>query len=210
LLALLAAEAIMNIVQSSLKIVQYPHPSLKHKARPLAAIDKKVHLIAGAMLELMYEHRGLGLAGPQVGLPFQMFVANYEADPENREVEGVFLNPVIVDKKGGTVEAEEGCLSFPKLFQKVRRARTVCVQAYDLAGNLIETELTDLRARIWQHEVDHLHGILFIDKLGPIGKLASHRSLRELEREYRKAQGRGEIQPDIDIERVLVELEQRA
>jgi peptide deformylase len=200
----------MNIVQSALKIVQFPHPSLRHKARPLAAIDKKVHLVAGAMLELMYEHRGLGLAGPQVGLPFQMFVANYQGDPENRAAEGVFLNPVIIEKKGGMVEAEEGCLSFPKLFQKVRRARTVSVQAYDLSGNLIEVELSDLKARIWQHEVDHLHGVLFIDKLGPIGKLASRGSLRELEREYRRAQERAEIMADADLEKNLVELERLA
>jgi peptide deformylase len=197
----------MNIVLPALKIVQFPHPSLRHKARPLTHIDKRVHLVAGAMLELMYEHRGLGLAAPQVDLPFQIFVANYEGDPEDRDAEKVFLNPMILEKSGGVVEAEEGCLSFPRLYQKVRRAKTVVVEYYDLAGQKQMETLSDMRARIWQHEVDHLHGVLFIDKLGPIGKLGSRSSLQKFEREYRKAQERGEIQPDAEIEKRLTELE---
>ena len=85
----------MDILQPPLKIVQYPHPSLRHKAVPLKAIDKKVQLVAGAMLELMYENHGLGLAAPQVGLPFQMFVVNYAGDPEKRDLEGIYINPVL-------------------------------------------------------------------------------------------------------------------
>jgi peptide deformylase len=196
----------MDILQPPLKIVQYPHPSLRHKGVPLTAIDKKVHLVAAAMVELMYENHGLGLAAPQVGLPFQMFVCNYAGDPEQREQEGVYINPVIIERKG-SVEGEEGCLSFPKLFQKVRRARTIKAQAYNLQGQLIELDMSDLPARIWQHEVDHLHGILYIDKFGPIAKLSSRGSLREFERDYRKAQERGEIPPDEEIERRLTELE---
>ena len=95
------------------------------------------------MLELMYEQNGLGLAAPQVGLPFQMFVVNYGGDPAEKELEGVYINPVILEKEG-TMEGEEGCLSFPKLFRKVRRAKTVRVQAYNLEGNLVELELSDL------------------------------------------------------------------
>src|ERR1700722_13416957 len=156
----------MDIMQPPLKIVQYPHPSLRHKARPLTAIDKRVHVVAGAMIELMYANHGLGLAAPQVGLPFQMFVVNYAGDPEKRDLEGVYINPVVIERKGGTLEGEEGCLSFPKLFQKVRRAKTITAQAYNLQGQLIEVEMSDLPARIWQHEVDHLHGVLYIDKFG--------------------------------------------
>jgi peptide deformylase len=199
----------MDILQPPLKIVQYPHPSLRHKAVPLTAIDKKVHLVAAAMVEQMYENHGLGLAAPQVGLPFQMFVANYVGDPENREMEGIYINPVIIERKG-SVEGEEGCLSFPKLYQKVRRARTIKAQAYNLQGQLIELDLSDLPARIWQHEVDHLHGILYIDKFGPIAKLSSRGSLREFERDLHKAQERGEIPPDVEIEWRLKELEAQA
>lgn len=199
----------MEILQPPLQIVHYPHPSLRHPAKPLSAIDRKVVQAAEAMLELMYEHRGLGLAAPQVGLPFQMFVANYAGDREQRDLEGVFINPVIIEKRG-SMEGDEGCLSFPELFQKVRRARTVRVQAYNLQGQLIEGEFSDLPARIWQHETDHLHGVLFIDKLGPIGKLAARGALREFEHVYRRAQQRGEIPSDPEIEKRLSDLEAAA
>jgi peptide deformylase len=193
-------------VQSSLKIVQFPHPSLRHRAVPLTAIDQKVQYHAAAMLALMYEHRGLGLAGPQVGLPYQILVMNYAGDPQQPDKEGVFLNPVILERKG-TVEGEEGCLSFPGLFQKVRRARTAKVQAYNLQGQLVEIDVSELPARIWQHEVDHLHGELFIDKMGWLAQRAARDSLKAFEREYRQAQQRGEIPPDEEIERHLRELE---
>src|SRR5207253_1525225 len=109
-------------------------------------------------LELMYAARGLGLAAPQVGLPYQMIVLNPSGEAEQREEEGVYVNPVVLDRKG-SVEDEEGCLSFPGLFQKVRRAKTVKVQAYNLKGELIEAVVHDLPARLWQHEVDHLAGV---------------------------------------------------
>ena len=189
-----------------MKIVRYPHPALRHQSRPLTAIDRKVEEAAAQMLELMYEHKGLGLAAPQVALPYQLIVLNPSGDPENRDEEGVYINPMVLEKKG-TVEDEEGCLSFPGLFQKVRRAKTVKVQAYNLKGELIEEVIHDLPARLWQHEVDHLHGVLFIDKLGPIGKLASRSALREFEREYTRAQERGQIPPDTEIEKALTALE---
>ncbi len=197
----------MNIVQAPLKIVQYPHPSLRYKARPLTAIDAKVRRCAAEMLALMYEQRGLGLAATQVALPYQLLVMNYAGDPEQLEKEGVFINPMILDRKG-TMEGEEGCLSFPGLFQKVRRARTVQVMAYNLEGQLLQIELSELPSRVWQHEVDHLHGELFIDKLGTIGKLSSRGALREFERLHRKAQTRGELPPDEELMKRLRELEQ--
>jgi peptide deformylase len=184
-----------------MKIVRYPHPSLRHVARPLTAIDKQVQLQIGAMLDLMYEGKGLGLAGPQVVYPFQIFVMNL--DPEDKAKQSVFINPVIIDRKS-TIEGEEGCLSFPGLYQRVRRAKTVRYRAYDLKGDLVEgTTKSDLEARVWQHEVDHLHGELFIDKMGPIARLASRNELKEFEREYRKAQEKGEIPPDADIKKQL-------
>src|SRR4051812_6360662 len=153
-----------------MKIVNYPHPSLRHAAKPLMAIDNDVRRAAGEMLELMYSAKGLGLAAPQVALPFQLLVMNFAGDPAQKEQECVAINPVIVDKRNGTEEASEGCLSFPDLYRKVRRSKTVVVRAYDLDGNLYEMTAHDLAARVWQHEVDHLHGTLYIDKMGPLGK----------------------------------------
>src|SRR3954468_1773147 len=116
-----------------MQIVKYPHPALRHKSRALSLIDKEVRLMAGQMLELMYEARGLGLAANQVNWPFQLMVMNDLADPEQKEHERVLINPVILERKG-TQDGDEGCLSFPDLFQKVRRAKTVVVQAYNLEG----------------------------------------------------------------------------
>ncbi len=189
-----------------MKIVHYPHPSLRHVAQPVTSIDKKVRLQIGEMLDLMYEAKGLGLAANQVGLPYQFLVINPTADPNQRDQEGIFINPVILERKG-SVEGQEGCLSFPGLFQKVRRAKTIKARAYNLKGESIEIVATDLTARLLQHEVDHLHGILFIDKMGPIAKLASRGKIKELEREYRKAQKRGEIPPDAAIKQMLAALE---
>jgi peptide deformylase len=190
-----------------MKIVHYPHPALRHRTKPLEAIDKSVRLVAGAMLELMYEAKGLGLAAPQVGLPFQMTVINVSGDPQEKECEHVLINPVVVEKKGGLVEGEEGCLSFPGLYQKIRRYKQVVVHAYDIEGQAIEITTADLESRLLQHEIDHLAGVLFIDKMGAIAKLASRNALKEFEKDYKKAQEKGEIPPDVDIIKLLDALE---
>jgi peptide deformylase len=196
---------------SELKIVKYPHPALRFQSKPLQAIDKEVRLVAGRMLELMYGAHGLGLAGNQVAWPFQMFVMNAAANPEVAEQQHVLINPVILDRKG-TIEGDEGCLSFPELYQKVRRAKTVRVQAYDLEGKVVEIvtselpqNIAELASRVLQHEIDHLHGVLYIDKMGPLGKLSARGSLREFEREFRKAQEKGEYPSDAEIEKRLKE-----
>ncbi len=118
-----------------MKILKYPHPALRVRARPVTAIDKEVQAAAGQMVELMYKHEGLGLAAPQVGLDIQLLVMNFEGDPEKKEMEYVAINPVVVESKGSLNE-REGCLSFPGLYQNVRRAKTVKVQAYNLKKDL--------------------------------------------------------------------------
>jgi peptide deformylase len=203
--AVVRASAFSNPVPGTIlgmKIVHYPHPALRHATRPLTSIDNEVRRQAAQMLDLMYEARGLGLAAPQIFLPYQMFVMNETADAEQREHERVMINPVVIERKG-SVEGEEGCLSFPKLYQKVRRAKTVRVQAFNLQGQAIDEVFEEMPARVCQHEIDHLHGILFIDKMGTIAKLASRGMLREFEREFRKAQERGEIPPTAELEKVL-------
>jgi peptide deformylase len=192
----------LSAVEIGMKIVFYPHPALRHPAKPLGAIDKQVHLDAGRMLELMYENKGLGLAANQVFLPYRIVVLNPTGDPQQRDREEVLLNPVILERKG-TIEGEEGCLSFPGLFQKIRRAKTVRVQAYNLRGEVIEKSVSDLESRLWQHEVDHLDGILFIDKMGTIARLASRNSLKEFEQDFQRAQEKGEIAATTELERIL-------
>ncbi len=180
-----------------LKLVKYPHPSLRQTAKPVASIDKDVQMAAGRMIDLMYEHEGLGLAAPQVDFPFQLLVMNFEGDSERKDVEYVAINPVIVESKG-TLNDREGCLSFPGLYQNVRRAKTVKVQAYNLKGELYEMTCSDLPARVWQHEIDHLHGVLFIDKMGPLGRLSSKKDLEKFIADFEQAKKKGEIPPGIE------------
>jgi peptide deformylase len=192
-----------------MKIVNYPHPSLRHPGVPVKAIDNQVRSYVQEMLALMYEGKGLGLAAPQVGLPLQIFVMNLKADPAEREQEKAYINPQIIERRG-SVEGEEGCLSFPGLYGKVRRAKWIRFQAYNISGELLDLSVSELEARVVQHEVDHLHGELFIDKMGSIAKMASRGSIKQFERDYRRAQERGEIPPDADIEKLLTALEAQA
>jgi peptide deformylase len=189
-----------------MKIVKYPHPALRHKSKPLPFIDKGVRLQAERMLALMYESKGLGLAANQVAWPFQLLVMNELADPLQKEHEHVVINPVIIEEEGWQ-EGEEGCLSFPELFQKVRRRKKVTVEAYNLQGQPVKITCSDLPSRVLQHEIDHLHGQLFIDRMGSIGKMSSRGVLRTFESDYRKAQERGEIPSDDDIAKTLASIE---
>ena len=123
------------------------------------------------MFGLMYAAKGVGLAANQVALPYRFFILNITADPEQKDQELVFINPQIV-KRHSSIEDEEGCLSLPGLYSKVRRARKIKVQAFNLLGELFECEAEDLLSRAIQHEADHLDGKLFIDYLGPLARHA--------------------------------------
>jgi peptide deformylase len=192
-----------------MKIVHYPHPALRHPARMMTSIDKKLHLHVGQMWDVLYEAKGLGLAATQVALPYQLLLINITGDPKQKDREEVYINPVIVERKG-VQDDEEGCLSFPGLFQKVRRAKTVKVQAYNIKGEPVEIVASDLTARAWQHEIDHLNGVLFIDKMGLVAKLSARGSVKNFEKEFRRAQQRGDIPPDAEIEKFLAMLEKEA
>ena len=181
-----------------MKILNYPHPALRVKARPVLAIDADVQKTAAEMLELMYKHEGLGLAAPQVGLDIQLLVMNFAGDAVQPEHECVAINPVIVEEKGGLVNDREGCLSFPGLYQNVRRYRTVKVEYYTLTGEKRAMECHDLPARVWQHEIDHLHGTLFIDKMGSLGRERSQRDLEKFIADFEKEKKKGDLPPDIE------------
>ncbi len=181
-----------------MKIVQYPHPALRTKARPLATLDGDVVKAAHRMLELMYKHEGLGLAAPQVALDYQMLVINFKSDPEQPDMEVVAINPVIIEQKGAIAD-REGCLSFPGLYQNVRRAKTVKVRYYDLKSQQCEMTCSELPARVWQHEIDHLHGTLFIDKMGPLGRMGSKKDIESFIAEFEEAKKKGHLPPDLEM-----------
>jgi peptide deformylase len=180
-----------------MKIVKYPHPALRAKCRPLTGVDEGVRATSQRMLELMYEREGLGLAAPQVALDYQMIVINFTGQPDEKHQEVIAINPVIIEQKGNEKD-REGCLSFPGLFQDIRRAKTVKVQFYDLNSKLCEMTCSNLSARIWQHEIDHLNGVLFLDKMGPLQRFGSRRDIETLMVEFDEEKKKGELPRDLE------------
>ena len=130
-----------------LRIVNYPHPALRYQSRPVTQIDADLRATVQEMFSLMYAARGVGLAANQVALPYRFFILNLTADPEQKDQELVFINPEIV-KRHSSIEDEEGCLSLPGVYSKVRRAKKIKVQAYNLEGELVEHEAEDLLAAL--------------------------------------------------------------
>jgi peptide deformylase len=187
----------MSVEMSLLGIVNYPHPTLRRVSRTIKRVDAELRSTVGRMFELMYEANGIGLAANQVDVPLRMFVLNLSGSPEDGE-EFVFINPVLSHPKG-QAEQEEGCLSLPGLVGNVRRPERIRIEAYDLAGREIRLELDGLFARAAQHEVDHLDGVLFVDKLSETGKMAVREELRELELEFRSQRETGAMPSDEQI-----------
>lgn len=190
-----------------MRIVKYPHPTLRHQSKPLRRVDAELKRIVGQMLDLMYQRKGIGLAANQVDLPYRLFVMNPQGDPAAKDLEYVFINPVIV-KRTGTAEEEEGCLSFPEIFAPVKRSEKIVLSAYNLAGEEVGYQLSDLPARAAQHEADHLDGVLFIDLLRTPARLSVKQALADLEREFQGSRDRGLIPDDSQITARLAELEE--
>jgi peptide deformylase len=188
------------------QIVKYPHPTLRYQSKPLRRVDADLRKMVRQMFELMYEHEGIGLAANQVDLPYRLFVMNLAADSEAKDEEHVFINPVIVQRKG-SAEDREGCLSFPEIFAPVVRSEHITVNAYDINGQELTYELSGLPARAVQHESDHLDGTVFIDRMSPANRLAIKEALEELELEFQGERRRGVIPDDGLIAARLGELE---
>ncbi len=190
---------------SDLKIVQYPHPTLRHVSKPLARVDAELRKHIARMFELMYEAKGVGLAANQVDLPYRFFIVNTQSDPEKAE-EQVFINPVLSRPKG-SAEAEEGCLSMPGLYAQVKRAERITIDAYNLSGEPVQFEADGFLARVLQHETDHINGKMFIDRLGTSAQMEIRDVVREFEIQFASQQERGEMPSTAEINRRLEELE---
>jgi peptide deformylase len=188
------------------RIIKYPHPTLRRKAKPLRRVDAELRLLVGQMFEMMYEHKGVGLSANQVDLPYRLFLLNLSSDPAEKDQEYVFINPTI-SKRTGSAEAEEGCLSFPEIYAPVRRSEKIKISAYNLAGEEVSYDADGLFARAAQHEYDHLDGVLFIDRLTDSALLSIKQSLLDLECEFVGDRERGLIPDDQQIASRLAELE---
>jgi len=164
----------------ALRIIRYPDPRLRKPSAPVEVFDADLKALATRMLELMREAKGVGLAAPQVGINRRLFVMCHSGKPED---DRVYVNPVLSEPEGED-EAEEGCLSLPEINIPVWRSTRLRIQARDLDGNPIDQTESGYIARIWQHETDHLDGILLLDKMTPIQKLSMRRQIRDMEQAY--------------------------
>jgi peptide deformylase len=190
-----------------LRIIPFPHPTLRYISKPIRRVDAELRSIAAEMLDLMYEAEGVGLAANQVDLPLRMFVAN----PSGRRGEGeelVVINPELQFPKGSELD-REGCLSLPGLFGEVRRAKQIHLSAYDLQGNPIDRQLDGFLARIVQHEYDHLDGKFFFDRMTEEQLRELEVGLDELETDYRSRQASGSIASDEKVVQDLANWEAR-
>lgn len=150
-----------------LEIKKYPDETLKKKAQDVTEINGDLQKLINDMVETMYSARGIGLAAPQVGVLKKVVVVDTNLTEERSPI--ILINPEIVSSQG-EILSEEGCLSIPGFITKLTRKEKVFVKALDRNGKQIEIEGTGLLARALQHEIDHLNGILIIDRISPLKK----------------------------------------
>ncbi|MFA5138789.1 MAG: peptide deformylase [Elusimicrobiota bacterium] len=167
-----------------LRIWKHGEPILKKKTPVIEfdAVKKDLPRILRNMWDTMYAANGVGLAAPQIGLPLRMSVIDVKVEEKSDPL--VLINPEIVGAEG-TVAAEEGCLSIPGLYAKVKRYSKVRIRALDLHGEVWERTGTGMLARAFQHEVDHLNGKLFLDHLSLVERLRIAPILRELKKTWK-------------------------
>lgn len=161
-------------------IVKYPDPVLSRKADKVTVFDEALAQFVAEMWESMYAAQGIGLAAPQIGVSKQITVidVSFKERPEDKLV---LINPEITTRAGKQFE-EEGCLSLPDIREKVKRAATVTVRAQNEKGEFFEVEGEELLARALQHEIDHLHGVLFIDHLSMLKRDLVLRRIRKMQK----------------------------
>ena len=147
------------------RIVTYGTPVLRQRTKDVANLNGELQQLIDDMVETMYAAPGVGLSANQVGSTHRLFVAN-PADDHDPSKLLVVINPEIMESDGEFAH-EEGCLSIPEFREEVRRARRVLLRGLDRRGRPIEVEGRELLARIFQHEMDHLNGLFFVDRLSP-------------------------------------------
>ncbi len=160
-----------------LQILHFPDPRLRTIAKPVSVFGDDIQRIVADMFETMYAAPGVGLAATQVNIPKRILVTDTSRDGSDPRC---FINPQIIEARG-TEQMEEGCLSVPDVFETVERAESVKVHAFDQYGMPFEVELDGLLAVCVQHEIDHLDGKLFVDRLSPLKR-------SRIRRKFEKAQ----------------------
>jgi peptide deformylase len=164
---------------SLLKIVNYPAPVLLKVGKPVEEFDEGLKILVRDMFETMYKAGGVGLAAPQINVSQRLFVMDCSGgeDPAQKLA---LVNPEIIHVEGEQT-GEEGCLSFPGIYQKIRRNQRAIVRAKDVDGNEIEIDGLELTARCLLHETDHCDGIVFLDRMTPLKRELAKRKIRKLQ-----------------------------
>jgi peptide deformylase len=162
------------------EVVKYPDPVLSKPAAPMTNFDAALKKLVAEMFASMYAAQGIGLAAPQIGLSKRLTVidVSFQKNPEEKIV---LINPEIIDQEGKQFE-EEGCLSLPDIREKVHRAARVTVRAQNERGEWFEREGDELLARAFQHEIDHLNGVLFIDRISRLKRELALRKIRKMQK----------------------------
>ncbi|HME89094.1 MAG TPA: peptide deformylase [Chthoniobacterales bacterium] len=182
-----------------LSILQYGDPTLRAKGKRIEKIDDRVREVAENMIETMHAANGVGLAAQQIGEPLQLTVidvSQVQDRPSTMKLNGEIMDPKTamplalinpqIDLGNETEMGTEGCLSFPEITGEIERAQSISVRAQNLEGEPIEIETTGFLARAIQHEVDHLNGILFIDRMSSAAKTSLSSRLKRLQKETQR------------------------
>jgi peptide deformylase len=170
------------------RIKHYPASVLAGPAEPVGEIDDAIRRLVEKMTGIMFENKGIGLAAPQAGVPLRLFIISLEA---NRKTVKVFVNPTVTPA-GELDSVDEGCLSVPGVYTKIRRYKKCTVTATDLEGNEFTEEAEGLYARALQHEYDHINGMTIADRMGPAAKITHRRQLKKLKEEHRNKEDQQE------------------
>jgi len=159
------------------RITHYPAGVLGKRAQPVEQIDDNIHQLVEKMYEIMRQNKGIGFAAPQAGVSLRLFIISLDGSRENVKV---FINPTVTPD--GQLDAvEEGCLSVPGIYTKIRRYKKAKVTATDLDGNEFTEEAEGLYARALQHEYDHIEGMTIVNRMGQTAKITHRKRLRALQ-----------------------------
>jgi peptide deformylase len=164
-----------------LKIVKYPDPVLSQPGEPVTEFNDELRELVANMFETTYAAQGIGLAAPQVGVSKRLTVIDLSVGKDPKE-KLVLINPEVISSEGKLYE-EEGCLSFPDIREKIVRAAKVRIRAQDEYGKWFEMDGEDLLSRAFQHEIDHLDGLLFIFRMSPLKRNLNLRKIRKMQSE---------------------------
>ncbi|MCX7956900.1 MAG: peptide deformylase [Endomicrobia bacterium] len=164
---------IKNVINNMLKLIKYPNPLLKKRLSLVENFNSEVKHIVREMFEYMYKFKGIGLAANQVGIDMQIIVVDL-ADKRNKNESYyplALINPVILKYSNKKISMEEGCLSFPGFYEKIKRSQYIEIEYYDINGKKNRILANNLLARVVQHEVDHINGITFVQRLSAVKQI---------------------------------------